>query len=137
MEITIRLATKQDEKAIDAFDHFSGNRPTEINRQEVWVAELSTEGGDEIAGYATFNYSFYRKPFIKYLNTHPKFERQGVAAALVKFIEEKCQGKKLFISTEADNFPMLRFFEKHKYRLVGMVNEIQEAAEMVFCKDIL
>jgi GNAT superfamily N-acetyltransferase len=132
MGITIRLATQQDEKAIDAFDHFSGNRPIEISRQEVWVAEIN----HKIAGYATFNYSFYRKPFIKYLNTHPMFERQGVADALVKFIETQCKGKKLFISTEADNFPMLRFFEKNHYRLVGMVNEIQEAVEVVFCKDV-
>jgi GNAT superfamily N-acetyltransferase len=132
MDITIRLASQADEKAIDIFDEFRGNRPIEISRQEVWVAEIN----NEIAAYATFNYSFYRKPFIKYLNTHPKFERQGVADALVKFIEEKCKGQKLFISTEADNFPMLRFFEKHNYRLVGMVNEIQEAAEVVFCKDI-
>jgi GNAT superfamily N-acetyltransferase len=136
MDIAIRLANNQDEKAIDVFDEFRGNRPIEISRQEVWVAEISIEGGNEIAGYATFNYSFYRKPFIKYLNTNPQFERQGVADALVKFIETQCKGKKLFISTEADNFPMLRFFEKHKYRLVGMVNEIQEAAEVVFCKDV-
>jgi hypothetical protein len=88
MEIAIRQENSQDEKAINAFDHFSGNRPTEISRQEVRVAEIN----QEIAGYATFNYSFYRKPFIKYLNIHPKFERQGVADAVVKFIEEKCKG---------------------------------------------
>jgi GNAT superfamily N-acetyltransferase len=132
MEIAIRLATNQDEKVIDVFDEFRGNRPIEISRQEVWVAEIN----HEICGYITFNNSFYRKPFIKYLNTHPRFERQGVAEALVKFIEAQCKGKKLFISTEADNFPMLRFFEKNQYRLVGMVNEIQEAAEVVFCKDV-
>ncbi len=130
--MTIRLATLTDEKKIEAFDHFSGNRPTEINRNEVWVAEID----NEIAGYITFNHSFYRKPFIKYLNTNPKFERQGVAQSLVKYIENLCIGKKLFISTEADNYPMLKLFEKNKYRLVGMVNEIQEAAEVVFCKDV-
>ncbi len=134
--MTIRLATPEDEKRIESFDHFSGNRPTEINRQEVWVAEIANEGETEIAGYITFNYSFYRKPFIKYLNTNPKFERQGIAASLVSYIENLCKGKKLFVSTEADNYPMLRFFEKHKYRLVGMVNEIQAEAEVVYCKDI-
>ncbi len=90
----------------------------------------------EIAGYITFNYSFYRKPFIKYLNTYQKFERQGMAVALVNFIEEQCKGKKLFMSTEADNYPMLCFIEKYHYRFVGMINEIQEAAEVVFCKDV-
>ncbi len=132
MDITIRLATSSDETAIDAFDAFRGNRPTEISRGEVWVAEID----NEVAGYITFNYSFYRKPFIKYLNTHPKFERQGVALALVKFIEAQCKGKKLFMSTEADNYPMLRFMEKYQYRFVGMINEIQAEAEVVFCKDI-
>jgi GNAT superfamily N-acetyltransferase len=132
MDITIRFALQTDENAIDSFDAFKGNRPTEISRGEVWVAEIN----QEIAGYITFNYSFYRKPFIKYINTHPKFERQGIALALVKFIEEKCKGKKLFMSTEADNYPMLRFMEKYHYRLVGMINEIQEEAEVVFCKDL-
>jgi GNAT superfamily N-acetyltransferase len=137
MDITIRLANQADEKAIDVFDAFRGNRPTEISRQEVWVAEISIGGRNEIAGYITFNHSFYRKPFIKYLNTNPQYSRQGIADALVKYIEDLCKGKKLFISTEADNFAMLRFFEKHQYRLVGMVNEIQAAAEVVFCKDVI
>jgi ribosomal protein S18 acetylase RimI-like enzyme len=128
----IRIATPGDEKLIDAFDEFKGNRPTEISRNEVWVAEI----GKDIAGYITFNHTFYRKPFIKYLNTNPKYERQGIAESLVKYIENLCIGKKLFISTEADNFPMLRFFEKNNYRLVGMVNEIQAEAEVVFCKDV-
>jgi GNAT superfamily N-acetyltransferase len=130
--MTIRLATPEDEKQIDAFDHFSGNRPTEISRNEVWVAETEKD----IAGYITFNHTFYRNPFIKYLNTNPKYERQGVADALVKYIENLCIDKKLFISAEVDNFPMLRFFEKNKYRLVGMVNEIQAEAEVVYCKDV-
>jgi GNAT superfamily N-acetyltransferase len=131
--MTIRIATAADEIAINSFDHFSGNRPTEISRNEVWVAEI----GKDIAGYITFNHTFYRKPFIKYLNTNPKYERQGIAESLVKYIENLCIGKKLFISTEADNFPMLRFFEKNNYRLVGMVNEIQVEAEVVYCKDIV
>jgi ribosomal protein S18 acetylase RimI-like enzyme len=128
----IRPATQQDEKAIDIFDVYSGNRPTEISRHEVWVAVIE----NDIAGYITFNYSFYRKPFIKYLNTNPKYTRRGVAETLILFVEAMCKGKKLFISTEADNFPMLHLFEKHKYRFVGMVNEIQAAAEVVYCKDV-
>jgi hypothetical protein len=60
-----------------------------------------------------------------------------VAETLILLVEDMCKGKKLFISTEEDNFPMLHLFEKHKYRFVGMVNEIQEVAEVVYCKDII
>lgn len=128
----IRLANKLDEVAIGAFDVFGGSRATEIERNEIWVAEIN----NEIAGYITFNLSFFRKPFIKYLNVNPDFRRQAIAEKLVVFMERKCVGQKLFISTEANNYPMIHFFEKYKFRFVGMINEIQEVAEIVYCKDI-
>jgi hypothetical protein len=33
----IRIATPEDEKLIDTFDEFKGNRPTEISLNEVWT----------------------------------------------------------------------------------------------------
>jgi GNAT superfamily N-acetyltransferase len=108
MGITIRIATNADEKAIDDFDHFSGNRPKEISNNEVWIAEVN----GELAGYITFNYSFYRKPFIKYLNTHPKFERQGIADTLVKFIEENAKAKNCLSLRKQTIFQCYGFLRK-------------------------
>lgn len=131
--MVIRQALKEDLILIQKFDVFGGSRAIEIERNEIWVAEEK----NEIAAYITFNYSFFRKPFIKYLNVNSTFRRKAVAQKLVVFIENKCIGEKLFISIEADNYPMIHFLEKLKYRFVGMINEIQEVAEIVYCKNIL
>jgi ribosomal protein S18 acetylase RimI-like enzyme len=128
----IRQAILEDEKVIDSFDRFGGSRNNEIIRKEMWVAILE----DKIAGYVTFNHSFYERPFLKYINTHPDFRRRNVAEKMMNFIEEKCKGKKLFISTEADNLPMITLLDKLNYKMVGIINGIQEAAEVVYCKEL-
>jgi hypothetical protein len=52
-QVKIRQAVPDDFAEIDSFDVFAGDRKTEIQRDEVWVAIL--EGS--IAGYITFNRS--------------------------------------------------------------------------------
>lgn len=56
----IRQATRKDFIETATFDLFAGDRNSEIARNEVWTATME----DTIAGYITFNHSFYRKPFI-------------------------------------------------------------------------
>jgi GNAT superfamily N-acetyltransferase len=130
--MTIQLATLEDFDAIDAFDRFGGDRILEINRQEIWIAILD----NQVAGFATFDYSFYERPFLRYIIVNPEFRRKKVAEKLIVFIEQKCKNQKLFTSTEADNLPMISLLNKLKYRMVGIVHELQEVGEIFYCKEI-
>lgn len=128
----IRLAVPDDLNEINNFDVFAGERIDEIKRKEIWI---SVQDG-KVSGYITFNHSFYHKPFIQFLNVRKDFRRKGIADRLINFIENNCTGKKIFISTETDNLAMIRLLEKRKYRIVGIIEELQEQGEIVFCKDL-
>jgi ribosomal protein S18 acetylase RimI-like enzyme len=130
--VKIRQAVPEDFTQIDSFDVFAGDRKTEIQRNEVWVAML--EG--KIAGYITFNRSFYQKPFIQYLNVKVEYRKQGVGQALIESIEGRCDNEKLFTSTESNNLSMLRMLEKRKFKVVGVIEQLQEVAEIIYCKEI-
>ncbi len=130
--MTIRKATLEDENAIDIFDRFGGSRNLEIIREEIWVAVYE----NEIAGFMTFDNSFYERPFIRYIVTNPDYRRKSVAEKLMLFIEEKCEGQKIFTSTEADNLPMIMLLNKFNYKMVGIIHELQDVAEVIYCKEI-
>lgn len=128
----IRDATSNDVGAIVSFDIFAGDRSAEVERGQCFVALE----GEQVAGYIVFNHSFYLKPFIQFLCVHPDFRRRGLANELLEYIEGICDGDRLFTSTESDNLPMLRLLSRRGYRVSGVIENIQERAEVVFCKEV-
>lgn len=91
---------------------------------------------ESVVGYVVFNKSFYLKSFIQFLCVRPEFYRRGVATRLLEYVEGICDGEKLFTSTESDNLPMLRLFDRRDYRVSGVIENIQEQSEIVFCKEL-
>ena len=129
----IRLATRDDLKAIDEFDIFLGNRMTEIERSELWVALEE----NLVIGYISFNEQFYTRPFVHYLNVRKEYRRSGAGRFLMlKFEELYRQSERLFTSTESNNLPMLLLLEKLGYKCCGVVDKIQEKSEIIFCKEL-
>ncbi len=126
----IRKAIYSDLAAIHSFDIFAGDRVKDIERGDCFVAVLD----ESIAGYVVFNHSFYLKPFIQFLCVASPFRRQGIANQLLAYVEDLCDGEKLFTSTESDNLPMLRLLNRRGYRVSGVIENIQTQAEVVFCK---
>ena len=80
----IRLATRDDFKAIDEFDIFLGNRMTEIERSELWVAVKE----NVVIAYISFNEQFYTRPFVHYLNVRKEYRRSGTGRDLMLKFEE-------------------------------------------------
>ena len=128
----IRKATSNDLGAIISFDIFAGDRSAEVERGECFVALE----GERVAGYIVFNHSFYLKPFVQFLCVHPDFRRRGLADELLEYVEGLCDGDRLFTSTESDNLPMLSLLNRRGYRVSGVIENIQERAEGVFCKGV-
>jgi len=128
--MTVRKAEVDDFEAIDSFDIFAGERREDIKRGECFVAVE-----DEIVvGYIVFNHSFFLMPFIQFLCVDPKFRQKGFAGKLLDYVEGACKGEKLFTSTESDNLTMHKVFSKRGYRVSGVIENIQEKSEIVFCK---
>lgn len=128
----IREATLSDLEAINCFDIFAGDRSVEVKRGECFVAVEE----QQLVGYIVYNHSFYLMPFIQFLCVNPKFRRRGFATELLEYVEGICDGDKLFTSTESDNLPMLKLLNCRGYRVSGVIDNIQEQAEVVFCKKV-
>lgn len=128
----IREAMLNDLEAINSFDIFAGDRSAEVKRGECFVAVEE----QQVVGYIVYNHCFYLKPFIQFLCVNPKFRRQGFATELLEYVEGICDGDKLFTSTESDNLPMLKLLNRRRYRISGVIENIQEQAEIVFCKEV-
>ncbi|MBC7912153.1 MAG: GNAT family N-acetyltransferase [Pyrinomonadaceae bacterium] len=128
----IRKAVPGDLEAINSFDIFSGDRSLDIERGECFVAVEE----EQVAGFVVFNHSFYLRPFIQFLCVATEFRRRSLADKLLEYVEGICDGDRLFTSTESDNLPMLKLFDRRGYRVSGIIENIQERAEVVFCKDV-
>jgi ribosomal protein S18 acetylase RimI-like enzyme len=130
--VKIREATLSDLEVINSFDIFAGERSAEVERGECFVAVEE----QQVVGYIVYNHSFYLMPFIQFLCVNLKFRRRGFATELLEYIESICDGDKLFTSTECDNLPMLKLLNRRGYRISGLIENIQEQAEVVFCKEV-
>lgn len=128
----VRKGTLSDLEGIDSFDIFAGDRRSDVEKGECFVA---VKEGSAV-GYVVFNTSFYLKPFIQFLCVRPEFYRQGVATKLLEYVESICDEGEIFTSTESDNLAMLRLFDRRGYRVSGVIENIQEQSEIVFCKEL-
>ncbi|MGC2238129.1 MAG: GNAT family N-acetyltransferase [Pyrinomonadaceae bacterium] len=131
--MSIRKAELNDFEAIDSFDIFAGERRKDIERGECFVAVEN----EQVVGYIVFNHSFFLMPFIQFLCVDQKFRQKGFAGKLLDYVEQTCEGEKLFTSTESDNLTMVKVFGKRGYRISGVIENIQEKSEIVFCKKML
>ncbi len=88
-----------------------------------------------VVGYVEMATTFFHQPFIGLLRVRPEHCRQGIATALMKAMEAKCQGEKLFTSTNDSNSAMQAFLAKLGYRRCGSVEELDEGdPELIFFK---
>lgn len=126
---SIRKATAADFEAIDEFDEFAGDRQEEIERGTCYVAVQN----DVVVGYLTTARSFYQNPFVAYLQVRSEWQGQGIGTGLLAFAESRWPFEQLYISTEADNVPMLHLLQKRGYTPAGEILFIQNVPEVVFC----
>ena len=128
--ITIRPATENDLPGL--FERFPAHQQT---LQEAVASKTCFVGicEGEMAGFAVFDYSFFHLGFLSLLFVLPQYRRQGVAGALMAFVEQNCTTPKLFTSTNLSNLPMQSLLVRRGYRLAGVIHYLDECdPELVY-----
>lgn len=87
----------------------------------------------KIVGYATFEPDWFGCTFLKLVVTDKAARRQGVASALIKYIEDyHCPSGKFFSSTEDDNEPSKRMHEKQGFEPSGWLDNLPQPHGEIF-----
>lgn len=130
----IRQANATDLDTINAFDCFGGDRPDAVAAGRCLVAE----DDGRVAGFVVYGLrGLIGKDFVEFLVVDEPFRRRGLAVALLRAVEQRLATGRLFISTEADNAPMLALLERDGWTPAGQIDGINESghAERFFYRD--
>jgi len=95
---------------------------------------------DQVAGYTVFQKrGLIGRDFVEFVVVHDDYRRRGVAVALLRAVEERCGPGRLFISTEANNAPMLALLKGAGWGAAGQITEVNASgnAERFFCRDVI
>ena len=131
----IRSGTEGDLQQINVFDEFGEDRIEEIKQNYLMVYEIDCQA----VGYITIIPSscLCGHPLISFLCVHPQYRRQGIASKLLTEAEKKYNDKKLFISTESNNYIMLNLIQQRNYIMAGSLANVNEdgSDEVYFYQD--
>jgi ribosomal protein S18 acetylase RimI-like enzyme len=133
----IRPGKQDDVALIDPFDPFGESREEEISEGRLHVFE--NEHGEPVGYISVAGYRFHGFLYITFLLVHPDHLRKGIASDLLRHVEGLNAGQRLFISTEADNQPMLALLKRESYKwsgALGGLNAHSGVEEVFFYKDV-
>jgi GNAT superfamily N-acetyltransferase len=114
----IQVARVSDAGAIKEFDEFLGSRAREIETGTCFVAISE----DKVIAYASYEpQGLLSQPLLTFLCVRKEFRRQGVATALVKFIQAQARGRILISSTEDWCVGSQNIFDRLGWRRLGEI----------------
>lgn len=131
----IRLGSEGDLAAIRTFDEFSNRRAAEIAEGRLYAFE---QEGDVVGYISIASSPLLGHPYVEFLCVAPAARRAGVASALLAHAESIHPGRRLVISTEEWNQPMLALLAGRGYLLSGSLAGLNSggAAEVYYYLDI-
>lgn len=131
----IRLAVSSDFAFIDAFDPFAGDRTSEIADGRMLVTEM---GGRAVGYLSWLPRGFVGHDYVTFLCIEPEHRRRGLALSLLRNVGARIGSGRLFVSTDADNAPMLDLLSREGWTNAGAVAGANEGdrAEVFFFKDL-
>ncbi len=89
-----------------------------------------------IAGFATFDISFFGHMYISLVSVHPEYWRNGVASSLIQYISERHAGK-LFTSTNQSNIVMQKVCESIGFVRSGFIENLDDGdPEIIYFKAV-
>lgn len=136
--IIVERATEDDysdiiaiDEAVMGDDHRKPYLTKAIINREVIVARI----GAERVGFAILNRSFFEQYFVALLIVHPDHRRQGIATALMHYIEKTCPERKLFASTNTSNTTARRLLASLGFIHSGQIDNLNDGdPEIVYVK---
>lgn len=92
--------------------------------------------GFNVRGFAVRHQDFFGYPLLARLATHPEHRQQGVARALLTYIEKTTPEDRLFTSAGASNTVAEQVLRAFGFRRSGIVYNVNENddAEIIFVK---
>lgn len=104
-----------------------------IRDQQCVVATLNGQP----VGFAYFDTTFFECCFIQLVIVNPDFRRQGIARALIRYIEEHCPTSKLFTSTNESNTIMQQVCLAQGFVRSGIIENLDEGdPEWIYYKQV-
>lgn len=135
--IVVERATEEDLPdiyAIDAAQGFTARiayLTNTVRERQMLIARR----GDTRLGFAVVSDTFFGQPFIWLVVVEPTYRRQGVATALIAYIEKTRPGNKLFTSTHQSNAAAQALLERLGFVRSGLIEHLDEGdPEIIYFK---
>jgi GNAT superfamily N-acetyltransferase len=120
----LRLARPRDLAGLLALDRLAREQPARAARLREAIRKrhcLVAEREADLLGYAICDRSFLDQPFVALLFVRDSARRQRVGTALLRELEARCEGPKLFTSTNQSNEAMQRLLASLGWRPSGVI----------------
>jgi GNAT superfamily N-acetyltransferase len=83
--------------------------------------------GAELAGAAGLRLNWLRGPYVQFLGVLPKFQRRGLGASVLRWIESEARrgnDRNLWVAASDFNVDAIRFYEAHGFALVAPLPDL-------------
>ena len=121
MSIKIQIARVPDLTSIIEFDEFAGDRVCEIEAGTCFVAFRE----EQIVAYVSYEpRGLLGQPLLTFLCVRKEFRRQGIALAMVKFVQDSVNTAMLLSSTEDWCIGTQSIFERLGWKKLGEITGV-------------
>lgn len=138
---TLRLARREDVDSLIEIDPIARRDPGRrqfiaqaVANGQCWVATAVDEAA-AVLGYGVLNRAFFEHDFIPLVMVRESARRRGIAMAIVRGLAQRCQGAKLFTSTNTSNIPMRNLLGRLGFIESGRIENLDDQdPEMIFVR---
>lgn len=134
---TTRLATQADTQAILAFDAVARQERERVNFIYRTVSSRNCHVvtcDQKVVGYGVLESSFFGHGFVSMLYVDDDHRRRGAGTALMGHLERMCKSSRLFTACGQSNKAMQAMLEAMGYRSSGVIENISDEPELIYCK---